>query len=163
MPLRRKNLAEMRIGEHFQVEEGSIRLLFTTSLKNREIIDSNVPGFLVPYFTTYLQRHRQTLLQGQQDAAARWINLEGRALDYDAMRGVFEKMGKRILGEPITVHALRHACATFLLDEDPRATRTASRVLAHRGTATVNRVYDRSGNAGANQQWAKMVNRRYAR
>jgi hypothetical protein len=58
-----------------------------------------------------------------------------------------------LLGRPITVHSTRHAMATARLTADPTDIAMASAGLAHRGTTSVNRVYDKSGGDTANAIW----------
>jgi hypothetical protein len=69
------------------------------------------------------------------------------------LRGVFQRLGQRTVGRPINVHVTRHALATTIMTRDPRDLEVASAALAHRGTTSVNRVYDRSGAETADTVW----------
>jgi hypothetical protein len=66
---------------------------------------------------------------------------------------VFQRLGKRTVGGPINVYVTRHALATTIMTRDPRDLEVASAALAHRGTTSVNRVYDRSGAETADAAW----------
>ena len=155
--LRRKNLAEMQIGEHVLIGDDHIRLLFTTSVKNRQVVDILVPPFLLPHLRAYLEKHRPILLQGTEDCQALWINLLGRPLEYTALRFVFTQTSTRLIGRSLTVHIVRHAMATRIMDRDPRDLEGASAALAHRGTSSVNEVYDRSGHRTAQRMWMRLL------
>jgi hypothetical protein len=69
-------------------------------------------------------------------------------------------MGTLITGKPINVHSTRYAYATTVLDLDPREVGIVSAGLAHRGTSSVNRFYDRSGMDGVSKAWLKIMARR---
>ena len=92
--LRRKNLAEMEIGEHLRVHDGAMRMVFDQSIKNGEVIDSPVPELLHPYLESYLRHYRPVLLKGDiGSASSLWINCYGTALAYTALRPLFNRMG----------------------------------------------------------------------
>lgn len=157
--LRRKNLAEIEIGQHLRLEPEQVRLVFDT-IKNGEVFDTAVPAFLLPYLRRYLAHHRPLLLQGRPDCAALWINLDGRPLAYEALYGIFRRHGIRLLGQRISPHALRHALATTLLREDPNNVKLAASALAHRGVGTVNRFYDCTGGTTAGDRWQRAIRHR---
>jgi integrase len=159
--LRRKNLAEMEIGEHLRINDGVMRMVFDQSVKNGEVIDSPVPELLHPYLETYLRQYRLVLLKGDiGSASSLWINCYGTALAYTALRPLFNRMGIRLIGRPISPHSTRHAYATTTLSLDARDIEIASAGLAHSGTSSVNRYYDRSGTGGVSKTWLKVIGRR---
>jgi len=151
--LRRRNLAEMRIGEHVLVGRDHIRLLFTDSVKNGVVVDVLLPSFLLPNLRTYLGRHRPILLQGGDDTGDLWINLQGRPLQYSTLLNVFSQTGKRLFGRSLHVHLVRHAMATGIMERDPRDLEVAAAALTHKSTSSVDEVYDRSGAHTAQKMW----------
>jgi hypothetical protein len=95
--------------------------------------------------------------------SALWINRFGKPLGYAAGYDIFQRMGKRILGWPINVHSVRYDMATTTLDNDSHDIEIASAGLAHRGTSSVARVYDKGGSKRANRTWQKILKRRRLR
>ncbi len=158
--LRRKNLAEMEIGRHLRIGDGVMRIVFEQTVKNGETIDWIVPDLLRPYVETYLEQYRPLLLRGGEGTARLWINRFGKPLAYEALRPLFEQMGIRLTGKPMTVHGTRYAYATAVLTLDPRDAPIVSGGLAHRGTGSVNKFYDRSGTDGVSRAWLKALRRR---
>ena len=153
--IRRENLAEIVIGEHLIIDDDAMRLKYEDSVKNGEIIDSLVPELLRPYMARYIDHHREVLLRHHPDVPELWIAWDGRPLCYGGLHFVFHRMGLRLIGRPLNPHIVRHAAATTILDNDPHNTEIASAALAHVGTSSVERVYDRSGPSRANRIWAK--------
>jgi integrase/recombinase XerD len=158
--LRRKNLAEIEIGEHFRINGEVMRIVFDRSVKNGEVIDSPVPESLLPYLESYLRRYRPLLLKGAVGSTSLWINAYGTSLAYTAFLHLFHRMGNRLIGRPISVHSVRFAYATSELNLDPRNAQIVSAGLAHRSTASVNRFYDQSAISGVNKAWLKVLGAR---
>ena len=131
--------------------------VLTEDQLRRATIDTVVPEFLHPYLHEYLVRFRPMLLWGHSDTDFLWINRDGEPLDYTAFRLVFERTGSRILGKPISVHSVRYAYATAVLNADPRDTEVVSAGLAHRTSSTVNQFYDKSGTDGVNRAWMRLL------
>jgi site-specific recombinase XerD len=130
-------------------------------VKNGEVIDSPVPEILHPYLETYLRQYRPVLLKGDiGSASSLWINCYGTALAYTALRPLFNRMGIRLIGRPMSVHSTRHAYATTTLSLDARDIEVAGAGLAHSSTSSVNRYYDRSGTGGVSKTWLKVIGRR---
>jgi hypothetical protein len=158
--IRRKNLAEILMSHHLLIGDEVSRLVFDDSVKNGECIDSLVPDTLLRYIDRYLTHHRKILLRHHPDVQSFWISWDGRPMTYATPYFVFQRMGVRLIGRPISVHSVRYAAATTILDENPHDIEIASAALAHRGTSSVSRVYDKGGAARANRIWAKIRRRR---
>ncbi|MFC7540444.1 hypothetical protein ACFQU2_14525 [Siccirubricoccus deserti] len=67
-----------------------------------------------------------------------------------------------LIGQCVNPHSIRHAIATGMLQHDPRDVEVAGAALAHRGSRSVNEVYDQSGRAAAQKEW-RGLQRRIAR
>jgi site-specific recombinase XerD len=111
----------------------------------------------------WLTHHRKVLLQDYTDTTAVWISRWGGRLSYGTLFDVFQRMGKRIIGRSINVHSVRYAMATTTLDNDVRDIEFASAGLAHIGTSSVCRVYDKGGPKRANRAWQAILRRRKSR
>jgi hypothetical protein len=160
---RRKNLAEIRIGEHLIVENRGIRLVLDSTVKNGEIIDSWLPKMLEWYMRRYLDYHRRNLLQGYPDIPGLWITSIGHQLNHQSYFRIFQRVGERVIGRGINVHSVRYAMATTTLDDDPHDIELASAGLAHVGTSSVALTYDKGGPARANRAYQAILKRRRSR
>lgn len=158
--IRRRNLAEITIGEHLVASGSGYRLVFEEAgTKTGAICDLRVPDMLVPYLQAYLDRYRPVLLDGTDDHGRLWVNIGGEPLAYEALYGLFARKAQKLIGRPINPHLTRHSLATTILTSDPRAIATAAAALTHRGTRSVSEVYDRSGRTGAEAEWQRILRR----
>ena len=155
--IRRRNLAELEIGRHILVSENTIRLLLEDLVKNHEVVDVPLAETVAACLRVYLTRYRPLLLADDDACRALWISHEEGPLDDAAFYNIFDRMGRRLVGRPISVHATRHALATGIMDENPADIELASAALAHRGTSSVNRTYDRSDGGSANRVWQRLL------
>jgi hypothetical protein len=163
LAVRRKNLAEIRIGEHLLVEDRGIRLVLDSTVKNGEVIDSWLPKTLEWYMRRYLEHHRRNLLQGYPDIPGLWITSIGQQLHDNSYFPIFQRVGERVIGRGINVHSVRYAMATTTLDDDPRDIELASAGLAHVGTSSVTLTYDKGAPARANRAYQAIQKRRRSR
>jgi integrase/recombinase XerD len=155
--LRRYNIAALRLGESLQVIGGGYRLVVSRSdVKNGEPVDVPVPTALVPHLRRYLEVHRPRLLKGRPDPGPLWISGGGRPIGYGWLYNLFRTRGMALIGQAINPHVIRHAIASGLLQDDPRDVEVAGAVLAHRGSRSVNEVYDRTGRAAAQAEWRRI-------
>jgi hypothetical protein len=151
--LRRKNLAQIEIGTHLRIGNGSMRVVFE-QIKNGQPVDSLVADFLRPFIEKYLQIYRPYLMRGAADSARLRINIYGEPLAGEGYMHLFSRMGLRLIGKRISVHKTRYAYATTQLNLDPERRDIVSAGLAHRG------AYDRSGLEGASEACMRVLRRR---
>lgn len=59
-------------------------------------------------------------LNGRAAPPFLWINRYGGQLGYATFHTLFDRMGRRTIGKPISVHATRYAYAGAVLNADPR-------------------------------------------
>jgi hypothetical protein len=163
LAVRSKNLAEIRISEHLIVEDRGIRLVLDSTVKNGEIIDSWLPKMLEPYMRRYLEYHRRNLLQGYPDIPGLWITSIGQQLHDKGYFRIFQRVGERVIGRGIGVHSVRYAMSTTALDDDPHNIELPSAGLAHIGTSSVVRTYDKGGPARADRAYQAIMKRRRSR
>jgi integrase len=159
--LRRVNIVGLHLGTTVQQVGDGYRLTLTgKAVKNGVPVDVPAPPTLVPYLSRHLKVHRPRLLGGASDDGWLFLGRAGRPLGYGWLYSLFQRRGAELIGQPINPHAIRHAIATSLLLDNPRAIAVAGATLAHRGSRSVNEVYDRSGRAGAAAEWRRLI--RYA-
>jgi integrase/recombinase XerD len=154
VPLRRKNLAEIRIGTHLFVDGDVIRLNFEET-KTSALITTIVPSYMQPYITAYLTRYREFLRRGRTTSAL-WVAFKNKDLDYVGVGHAFDRMGRLVFGHPITAHMFRYSVATAIMTRDPRRGIVAAGTLGHKGLRTLTEYYDQSGDAGAHSEWARI-------
>lgn len=155
--LRRRNLAQLRIATEVQVTASHIRIYIPPEeTKTHQAIDLLVTRFVEPYLRRYIAVHRPLLL-GDEALPHLWIADRGAPLTMDALHRKFGEAGQRLLGRKINPHLCRHSLATSILMSDPRAVRTASAALGHRGTRVLQECYDRSGTRAAQDEWVKLL------
>jgi integrase len=158
--LRRVNITGLRLGATIrQVGEGYRLVLEGGAVKNGVPIDVPVPATLVPHLRRHIEVHRPRLLNSAADHGWLFVGRAGRPLGYGWLYNLFRQRGAELIGQPINPHAIRHAIANSLLVADPRAVTTAGAVLAHRGSRSVNEVYDRSGRGAAEEEWRRLWRR----
>lgn len=153
--IRLKNLAEMLVGEHLTFHPTHLRLNFEHSIKNREVVDVILTDNTAAHMRRYFDLHRNVLLRHGPDHGAVWVNIDGNPLRYSTIGQLVTKI-TTAWGHPMSPHGARYALATTTMNNDPRDIAAASAALAHRGTRSVNQVYDRSGSLGAQASWAKI-------
>lgn len=158
--LRRRNLTEMRLGVHLRVEVHGMRIVFDGTLKNHRVVDTPLSPMLAGYLDHYVSTYRPLLLGDAKDTGFVWLADGGEPLNYDQIYGVFQRMGRQLIGRKLSVHSVRYALATGMMIADPKNIDRASAALAHRDSAVTRRSYDRSGAAGSNRVWAKLVERK---
>jgi integrase len=130
-PLRRKNLAALKIGRHL-VREGDCWhiLIPDEEMKMGASIAGRVPEILEPCLATYIRIIRPQLACGT-DCDALWLNSKGRALAYAAIGDIFSSHSKHRIGIRITPHDVRDAAATTWALFAPDKIAVASELLAH--------------------------------
>jgi integrase/recombinase XerD len=154
---RLRNLAELRIGTHLvKVSEGIWRL-DCRKTKNGNALPPRLGAGLVPSLERYLSLYRPLLLGQQADHGFLWLNRRRLPLASTAFRGVFARIGLKLVGRPLHPHIVRHGMATALLRRDPRSLATAAAALGHHSTSSVNQVYDRSGGSIAAAEWSRVL------
>ena len=128
--LRRGNITGLRLGATLrQVGEGYRLVLEGGAVKNGVPIDVPVPATLVPHLRRHIEAHRPRLLDGAPDHGWLFIGQAGRPLAYGCLYGIFRRRGAELIGQPINPHAIRHAIATGLLLDNPRAVAVAGAAL----------------------------------
>ena len=157
--LRRTNLAEMEIGTHLRISDGSMRVVFER-IKNGQPVDSLVPDFLRPFIEKYLDIYRPYLMRGAAQSAHLWINIYGEPIAGEGYMHLFGRMGVRLIGKRTSVHKTRYAYASAQLNLDPKRRDIVSAGVAHRGTSSVEKAYDRSGPEGVSEAWMRVLRQR---
>jgi integrase/recombinase XerD len=154
VPLRRKNLTEIRIGTHLIVDGTVIRLIFEET-KTSALIEATLPQYMHRHIVSYLTRYREFLRRGRTTTAL-WLGRRSEDLNYTEIGRAFRRIGRLVFGHPISPHMFRYSVATAIMTRDPRRGIVAAGTLGHKGLRTLTEYYDQSGDAGAHSEWARI-------
>jgi integrase len=139
-PLRRKNIADLRIGVNLiRTDSGSWRLKFSADeMKNGKPYECEVDADLCAMIDEYIEIDRATLLRGEKDRGWLWCGLGGGHVRGNVKlgaAGVYKAISTATLaacGYKLYPHVMRHTCASWLAIESPRDMWSAAKsMLGH--------------------------------
>jgi len=141
-PLRLANLAQIRIGQHLLIGEGSARLRFAPhETKGGKSLDVPFPEELLPHLRFYLRTVHPKLSADPETETALWPSLHNRPLTEHGIYTRITHITDSHFGHPVTPHMFRDAAATFIAEMTPDRAHMAAAVLQHRSFGTTQRHY----------------------
>ena len=159
IPLRRRTLAALRIGENL-VQCGDLWALDIPAqdTKTRRALDYPLPTQLSARIDVYLQRFRNRI-PGAAAHAGLWPSnlthpMTGGAI-YDAVR----RRTAKAFGFEINLHRFRHAAATFWSIRDPKNVRGAKDLLGQSSFGTTEKHYIMAQSRLAGRALARAIGR----
>ena len=142
----------MRLGQHI-VRKNRVYVCHFDGIetKNGDDLDFELPAALTSYIDTYLGKHRETLLRGQESDAF-WVSTYRGAISEQTTRlrvreAVLEEIGVRL-----PPHMFRDCTSTAVAVDDPSHVRIVPRLLHHRDERTAERVYNQADGISASRQ-----------
>lgn len=151
-PIRLKNLACLRIGEHLQRVGDEWHLSFPSpETKNYQDLTFVLPQCLVPVLDHYLSEIRPRF-PGADGNAALFMSLKGNPLAYESIYDRVMIVTKRLFGVDINPHGFRTIAATFLSERSARDALFARPLLGHRSPATTEKYYVRASKLEASRR-----------
>ncbi len=152
-PVRRRNLAMMRLGVHLVRHPTGYGVTFEDGeTKTHETLAFDLPDELVGSMDRYLTFHRPVLL-GPLISGAVWISREHTDLQIGSFLQRVKKLTRAAIGTAIPIHAFRSALATTMAIESPETMLAGSRLLGHRDLRTTARYYNMAGSLDASRRW----------
>jgi integrase len=139
-PLRRSNLAGLRLGVHLSREDGQSRITIPANemKMGKRSYAAGWPEALAAEMAAYLEHIRPLLVRQRCAAAvgipandALWVSKFGTALSDVAIYRQISSLTAAEFGQPITLHRFRTIAATTLADFCPQDVRLATQVLGH--------------------------------
>jgi hypothetical protein len=131
-PVRRRNLAETRLGINFVFDQAfrSGRLLYeSTKAGNR--YEAVLPDKVLPWLRRFIEVYRPILAgPGVTDEA--WLSREGGPLSAGQLQRRIRRATQQELGKPISLHLFRDCLATTVSEIAPERIEDAARILGHR-------------------------------
>jgi integrase/recombinase XerD len=156
-PLRRTNLASLRIGQNLVRQDDEYIVRFEGSvMKNHRDFEQPLSAALTPLVDRYIDHYRQQLLGKSLDDHL-WISWRGEPL---AETGVYEVVTKRTraaFGTAIPPHRFRDCAVTSLGELDPKLLALAPSLLHHSDVRTAEKHYDHARDNHAVTQWQRNV------
>ena len=129
-PLRLRNLASLRIGQHLLVQEDRIILKVEASeTKARKCIEQELSPRLSLAMRRYINRYRKVLLRarGRWHAPAAdmlWVSRDGSPCSEQTFRNIVGKHSVGPNGQPVSPHLFRSMAATSVSIEAPELGRS---------------------------------------
>lgn len=143
-PIRRRNLAAIRIGTELQKIGNHWCLIFEAGqTKQSRHLEFLLPKELTRYIDVYIEDYRNRLLRNEQHKYL-WVSTRGGALCAGQLYSRITKRTAAEFGTPINPHLFRDCAATTLARRDPAHVNVAVSVLGHADLRTIERYYNQA-------------------
>jgi integrase len=169
-PVRRKNLAMMRLGRHLIKAGGRWRIVFAAEeTKTRVPYEAVLPAALGPRLERYLDLHRPVLLRGRREARnpnappihpgldAVWVSEDATQLSYQTLGLQIFLHTRREFGRGLFPHMFRDSVATAVAVDNPKHIGDASLILGHSEHRTTEKHYNHARSLDASRRHAAML------
>jgi hypothetical protein len=159
-PLRRRNLAGLRIGVHMKRRRGVWHIEVPHyDVKNRRFpLEFDLPPELVPFLDFYIDKVRSRFLRDEHSDHL-WISWEGTAMSAQAIYSCLSRRTQELLGTRINPHLFRDCAASSLALESPEFALAAAPLLGHSNFATTQRHYVQARQIDAGRKLNDVLNR----
>jgi integrase len=158
--LRRRNLAQMMIGQHLIQIGTGWRISFQGSeTKGKQAFDAPLPTELTPYIEFYLSSVRGVFPETGQHQAV-WASVKGGALREGAIYDLVCARTRAEFGRATNPHMFRDAAATSLSIHAPQGALAAADLLGHKGFRHTQKHYIRSRGVEAARLVAQAIRKR---
>ena len=161
-PIRRRNLASMRLNVHLMRNGRSFSVTFgPEETKNGEVLEFELNDALNDAFDYYLE-HIRPYFPGADTHDGVWASIRGRPMCDQAIYQQVCKRTRAAYGFPINLHMFRHCAASTIARRDPQHIGVSRGLLGHKRLDTTEKYYNmaRSLEAGQSHQAAIMSLRR---
>lgn len=156
-PIRRRNLAMMRVSAHLQLKSREWHVRFADDeTKTRQPIHLVLPTELSPFISTYLAVVRPAI-GGYITDDHLWLGQHGKPLSAGTIYQQVRTASARLFGEKINPHAFRSLAATMLAEASPQDALRARPLLGHRRADTTECYYVKASQIRASQNVARAI------
>ena len=169
-PVRRRNLAMMRLGRHLMKVGNRWRIVFAAGeTKTHVPYEAVLPAALGPRLERYLDAYRPVLLRGWQahgnpdappihpELDAVWVSEVGTQLSYQTLGLQIFFRTRREFGRGLSPHLFRDSVATAVAIDNPKHIGDASLILGHAEHRTTEKHYNHARSLGASRRHAAML------
>lgn len=163
MPLRRRNLCDLRLGENLVSQEnGWLLVLAEHETKTHRSIELPFPHVLEDALKTFLAVHRPHLSSrtGRWTTplgSKLWVSKDGSPMTEIAIYDRVRARTGEAFGKPLNLHLFRDAAATTLAIADPEHVRVAAPLLGHASFATTEKYYQQATAMSAHRAYIEAV------
>ena len=156
-PIRRRNLAMIRIGSHLrQIGIGWALSFSPEETKNKQALEFTIPWALNDYIERYIGMFRPDFPSSDSHNAL-WASGKGGPLQSDACYNAITKRTKESLGFPVNPHEFRHCAVTTIAEKDPESILMATKLLGHSDPRMTEEHYNRSLGLKASVAYQKQI------
>jgi integrase len=162
-PLRRSNLAAIKLGRHLIRQSHGYRLYFSAAeVKGRRPIEAPLPTSLVADVDRYLDHYRPILLTrgGRQKPAACdafWVSDTATALAANSIPNRIKKHTREAFGKHLSPHLFRDCAATTIALNGPKHARSIMSILGHSTLRTSEKHYNQARSLDASRRYQSVV------
>ncbi len=152
-PLRRSNLAGLRLGKHL-TRAGGVWTLFIPAgeTKGGRPIEAPFPTDLREPLERFLQTYRPKFPRSAEHNHL-WPSIIGRPLGHNGVYEMIVKRTRAALDVSIYPNLFRVAAATTIATDDPAHFRDARKLLDHKFLSTTERFYNRAQTIDASRRY----------
>jgi len=152
-PIRRRNLAALRIGRHLVHSGSRWHIVFRAGeTKNRQPYEATIPEFLQPFLERYLDEIRPRFPKANSHDGL-WASAKGGPLSDTALYDQVCKRTRIAFGKPINLHLFRDIAATEIAYRDPARIGIARDLLGHSDLRAVDRHYNQASQVQAGRAY----------
>ncbi len=134
LPLRRKNMASLRLGVSLFRDENGYRVKFAgDEMKNGQDFEGRYPDSLTPALDLYFDMIRPILRAGskREDDGSLWLGRWGEPMIGASISLRLRELTQRHIGVPFAAHSFRHSAATDIALLDPKHVGIVKSMLGH--------------------------------
>lgn len=162
-PVRRRNLANIRIGHNLIRLADGYRFHFPAEeTKTNSPLDFPLPVELKPWMDRWLDHHRPLLLQGN-DSDLLWISNLGQGMTVNSVAARVCEVTEKLFGVWVSPHLLRKSAATTAAIERPEEVAIVMTILGHSIYRTGERYYVQASTVAASRRYGDSLSRRRRR
>lgn len=156
IPLRRRNIAMIRISRHLVMEGERYLLVFQSEeTKNRQPIEFEVPDKLAPFIDRYLAVRRH--IPGAGDHDGLWASAKGCALTGSGIYDRVCRHTREAFGFAVNLHLFRGSATSTIATRDPEHILVARDLLGHSSFRTTERFYIQAQQIDAGRRYQDIL------
>ena len=165
LPIRRRSLASLRLGESVLVTDDRITIALSGDLtKTRVPWEADVPPQSARFLRAYLAEARPVLAdRGAGDDPSLWLDRTSKGMSENYVGSRIGDQTLRITGVRVSPHFFRDSAATTLTRISPQAARLIPSVLGHKGPGTAEKHYIHAQRIEAGRDYAALIASRKGR
>lgn len=157
-PIRRRNLAMMRLDRHLIHSAGGWHLAFAANeTKNRRPIDLPLPSDLTIWLERFLAYVRPRFPGACHDGV--WPSWKGRPMHPETLAHAIKSRTWVAFGKSINPHLIRDIAATTIALVAPAQIRASRDLLGHGDLRTTERHYNQANSLAASRRYGLLLDR----